>query len=148
MPRQPRPPRAAPPTDAAAPPASLASASFDRVLVDAPCSATGVIRRHPDIKVLRREGDIDTLARQQRAILDGVWSLLKPGGTLLYVTCSILNAENSAVVAGFLATHRDAQLSIPDLDWGVAMTHGRQLLPSAGGSDGLFFSRLQKPGDD
>jgi 16S rRNA (cytosine967-C5)-methyltransferase len=130
--------------DAAAPPDSLGNNSFDRILVDAPCSATGVIRRHPDIKVLRRAEDIDTLSRQQRAILDGVWPLLKSGGTLLYVTCSIMEAENSAVVAAFVAAHPDARLSIPDADWGVAVSHGRQLLPSIDGPDGLFFCLLEK----
>ncbi len=132
--------------DAASPPDYLAPGSFDRVVVDAPCSATGVIRRHPDIKVLRRAADLGTLSRQQRAILDGVWPLLKAGGTLLYITCSIMDAENSAVVAGFLDAHPDAQLSIPDAGWGVAMTHGRQLLPAVGGPDGLFFSLLGKAG--
>ena len=79
--------------NAAAPAASLQAQSFDRILVDAPCSATGVIRRHPDIKLLRRAEDIAALGNQQLWILQGLWPLLRPGGTLLYVTCSVLEAD-------------------------------------------------------
>ena len=82
--------------------------AFDRVLVDAPCSATGVIRRHPDVKVLRRASDIEGLAAAQGAILGGLWPLLKPGGVLLYATCSILREENSQVVERFAAEHPEA----------------------------------------
>ncbi len=81
---------------------------YDRILLDAPCSGTGVIRRHPDIKLLRRTGDIDAFAERQRALLDGVWSVLAPGGKLLYATCSILNAENGGVVAPFIRDKDDA----------------------------------------
>jgi 16S rRNA (cytosine967-C5)-methyltransferase len=84
-------------------PPSLAPASFDRVLVDAPCSATGVIRRHPDIKLLRRQGDIAAFASTQRKILATAFELLRPGGTLIYCTCSVLPEENEAVVSAFLA---------------------------------------------
>ncbi|MBN7797120.1 16S rRNA (cytosine(967)-C(5))-methyltransferase RsmB [Parahaliea mediterranea] len=128
--------------DAAHPPADLEPASFDRILVDAPCSATGVIRRHPDIKLLRRESDIGQLAGQQAAILDGLWPLLKPGGQLLYVTCSILEAENSAVVTDFIGRRNDARLDPIAVPWGEARPGGRQLLPREGGPDGLFFARL------
>jgi 16S rRNA (cytosine967-C5)-methyltransferase len=130
--------------DAAHPPAELEAGSFDRILVDAPCSASGVIRRHPDIKLLRRESDIGQLARQQAAILDGLWPLLKPGGYLLYVTCSVLGEENSAVVTDFVARHPQAQLVLPSADWGVECPAGRQLLPTADGPDGLFFAGLQR----
>ena len=84
------------------PPPSLAPASFDRVLVDAPCSATGVIRRHPDIKLLRRAGDISAFAATQRRILATAFELLRPGGRLIYCTCSVLPAENERVITAFL----------------------------------------------
>lgn len=130
--------------DAAAPPPVLKRASFDRILVDAPCSASGVIRRHPDVKLLRRAGDIDNFAEQQLAILKGLWPLLKPGGTLLYVTCSILNEENSQVVQRFLALGEDAELETVEVDWGESVASGRQLLPFPDGPDGLFYARLHK----
>ena len=130
--------------DAAKPPASLEAGSFDAILVDAPCSAIGVIRRHPDVKVLRRESDIPQLAAQQLAILQGLWPLLKPGGRLLYATCSILNEENSRVVAKFLQQRDGASLKIPEESWGEPCSHGRQLLPSVHGPDGLFYTVLVK----
>ncbi len=130
--------------DATHPPAQLEPASFDRILVDAPCSATGVIRRHPDIKLLRRERDIAQLAQQQHDILRGLWPLLKVGGSLLYVTCSILDEENGQVVQHFLAEQTGAELSPVDMSWGNATTSGRQLLPSTGGPDGLFYALLRK----
>ena len=89
--------------DLTAPVPSLAAASFDRVLVDAPCSGSGVIRRHPDIKLLRRPGDIDAFAATQRRILRTAFELLRPGGRLIYCTCSVLPDENERVVAAFLA---------------------------------------------
>jgi 16S rRNA (cytosine967-C5)-methyltransferase len=130
--------------DAAAPPDSLEQASFDAILVDAPCSAIGVIRRHPDVKTLRREKDIPQLAAQQLLILQGLWPLLKPGGRLLYATCSILNEENSKVVDRFLQLHSDAECGATEPSWGEACLHGRQLLPSTSGSDGLFYAMLEK----
>lgn len=129
--------------NAAAPPAPLQAQRFDRILVDAPCSASGVIRRHPDVKLLRRADDIAALATQQLWILQGLWPLLQPGGTLLYVTCSVLEAENSAVVERFLAATDDAEPQAIDLP-GEARAHGMQLLPASGGPDGLFFSLLQR----
>ena len=130
--------------DAAHPPAQLAQCSFDRILVDAPCSASGVMRRHPDVKLLRRERDIAQLAEQQHAILTGLWPLLKPGGTLLYATCSILDEENSQVISRFLGEAPDAQLVSADVPWGESVTCGRQLLPSVDGPDGLFYAVLRK----
>lgn len=130
--------------DASAPPDSLEQASFDAILVDAPCSAIGVIRRHPDVKTLRREKDIPQLAAQQLTILQGLWPLLKPGGRLLYATCSILNEENSKVVGRFLQLHSDAARNATEPSWGEACLHGRQLLPSTHGSDGLFYAMLEK----
>lgn len=132
--------------DAAQPPAELMPCSFDRILADAPCSATGVIRRHPDIKLLRRESDIAQLAALQGDILLGLWPLLKPGGTLLYATCSILEDENNQVVRQFLAKQADAQLVHMPQAWGVAADGGRQLLPAAGGTDGMYYALLKKSG--
>ena len=130
--------------DARRPGASLEPASFDGMLVDAPCSATGVIRRHPDVKLLRRPEDIDQMARQQLEILQGLWPLLKPGGTLLYATCSVLAEENSTVVERFLAQCPDAAAVPLAASWGEAAGCGRQLLPSALAGDGLFYALLRK----
>ena len=118
---------------------------FDRILVDAPCSATGVIRRHPDIKLLRRESDIAALAEQQRAILVGLWPLLRPGGRLLYATCSVLRQENDRVIAAFLAAHPDAVEWPIAAGWGRALPHGRQLLPGEATMDGFYYAGLSKP---
>lgn len=130
--------------DACSPPADWAAQSFDRILVDAPCSGTGVIRRHPDIKLLRREIDIAAMAQQQLAILQSLWPLLKPGGTLLYVTCSILPVENSLLVSHFIAQQDDAIAIDLNPSWGEACDVGRQLLPRPEGPDGLYFAPVQK----
>jgi len=130
--------------DAGAPPDTLAQEAYDRILVDAPCSASGVIRRHPDVKFLRRPGDISGLAKQQLHILRGLWPLLKPGGCLLYVTCSVFNEENGEVVQRFLDEQANAGLSPLNTQWGVAALNGRQLLPTPDGPDGLYFSLLTK----
>ena len=130
--------------DAGDPPAQLASNTFDGILVDAPCSASGVIRRHPDVKLLRREGDIAGFARQQLRILQGVWPLLRPGGRLLYATCSVLAEENGQLISRFLAQCPDAQSLPLEATWGVAVAGGRQLLPTPGGTDGLFYALLHK----
>ncbi|MCC7221531.1 MAG: 16S rRNA (cytosine(967)-C(5))-methyltransferase RsmB, partial [Candidatus Contendobacter sp.] len=114
------------------------------ILLDAPCSATGVIRRHPDIKLLRRAGDIAALAGQQRAILASLWPLLKPGGRLLYATCSVLRQENDQVIAAFLAAHPDAKEQPINAYWGRALAHGRQILPGEAGMDGFYYALLIK----
>lgn len=119
---------------------------FDRILLDAPCSATGVIRRHPDIKFLRREDDIPQLAAQQLQLLNMLWPLLKPNGLLVYATCSILPQENEMVLTQFLQTHSDAQEKIITSNWGIVKTIGRQLLPQANGHDGFYYAKLQKKG--
>lgn len=115
---------------------------YDHILLDAPCSATGVIRRHPDIKLLRKADDIDALAELQRQIIRAVWSLLKPGGTLLYATCSIMPQENHLQIKQFLADTADAELQIIPANWGLDTGFGRQLFPGTG--DGFFYSLLTK----
>jgi 16S rRNA (cytosine967-C5)-methyltransferase len=130
--------------DATSPPRELEQGSFHRILVDAPCSATGVIRRHPDVKLLRRERDIDRFSSLQLRIVKGVWPLLRPGGTLLYATCSVLAQENDRVVEAFLAEQADARPGSLAVSWGVPTTTGRQLLPTVDGPDGLFYALLHK----
>lgn len=126
------------------PPALIEQGPFDAMLLDVPCSATGVIRRHPDVKVLRRPQDAAGFARQQGAILDGLWPLLARGGRLLYVTCSILPEENSDVVGAFLSRQSAAQEEAIALPGAELCTHGVQLLPDAEGCDGLYFAMLRK----
>ncbi len=122
---------------------------FDRILLDAPCSASGVIRRHPDIKLLRRESDIEALAGLQTRLLDALWPLLAPSGRLLYVTCSVLAAENDAVVGDFLARHSDAREDrvLPNYnirDLMVEKTRGVQVMPGSQGLDGFYFACLER----
>ncbi|KGT86582.1 16S rRNA (cytosine(967)-C(5))-methyltransferase RsmB [Enterobacter cancerogenus] len=113
---------------------------FDRILLDAPCSATGVIRRHPDIKWLRRDRDIPELAVLQREILNAVWPRLKSGGTMIYATCSILPEENHQQIAAFLAEHDDAAAEpLPE-----GQINGWQVFPSVDGGDGFFYAKLIK----
>ncbi len=119
---------------------------FDRILLDAPCSGTGVIRRHPDIKWLRKADDIDKLVLLQQQILANIWSLLKPGGTLLYATCSILPQENSEQIARFIENNQDAQLiaiTANKLDT-ANESIGWQLLPDAKNMDGFYYAKLLK----
>jgi 16S rRNA (cytosine967-C5)-methyltransferase len=116
---------------------------FDQILLDAPCSATGVIRRHPDIKLLRKPKDITALVALQKQILNNLWTLLKPNGILLYATCSILKAENELQIADFLSTHQDAQAINIDLDWGIQTSIGKQQLPN-GEFDGFYYAKLRK----
>nr|WP_289094574.1 16S rRNA (cytosine(967)-C(5))-methyltransferase RsmB [uncultured Halomonas sp.] len=118
---------------------------FDAILLDAPCSGTGVIRRHPDIKALRRKEDIRQLAKLQRQLLDNLWPLLRPGGTLLYATCSVLPEENAAQIDAFLARTPDANATTPhDVAWGEQSGQGRQLFPAQSSHDGFFYARLEK----
>ena len=130
--------------DASAPPESLLQESFDAILADVPCSATGVIRRNPDVKILRQAGDITLFADQQFSILQGLWPLLKPGGRLLYVTCSVLREENDDVITRFAGT-QNVNVSSLTLPQGIATEYGWQTLPEPHGTDGLFFSLLEKP---
>lgn len=126
--------------DGRTPSAWCGEQQFDRILIDAPCSATGVIRRHPDIKWLRRDRDIDELAALQSAILDAVWPHLKQGGTLVYATCSVLPEENHQQITAFLSRHSDAQLT----DTGTPAKPGLQIFPAPDGGDGFFYAKLIK----
>ena len=117
---------------------------FDRILLDAPCSATGVIRRHPDIKLHRRAGDIAQLSREQSRLLSALWPLLAHGGRLVYATCSVLRAENEAVVAAFLAGQPDAHPQPFELPVGHRAGDGWQILPGEGGLDGMYYAVLTK----
>jgi 16S rRNA (cytosine967-C5)-methyltransferase len=117
---------------------------YDRILLDAPCSALGVIRRHPDIKLLRREQDIETLQKLQKEILQASWLLLKAGGTLLYATCSILKQENELQIETFLANNHDAVELVIKAEWGIERTFGRQILTGDQLMDGFYYACLQK----
>ena len=119
--------------------------AFDRILIDAPCSATGIIRRQPDVRLHRRAGDIAGLATTQKQLLAALWPLLAPGGRLVYATCSVLMAENEAVLAAFRADCADAHsVPVPDV-YGRAAGDGRQNLPGSGGMDGFYYAVLEKP---
>ncbi|HET8551223.1 MAG TPA: 16S rRNA (cytosine(967)-C(5))-methyltransferase RsmB [Gammaproteobacteria bacterium] len=116
---------------------------FDRILLDAPCSGSGVIRRHPDIKSLRRADDIDRLTAVQAQLLVALWPLLAAGGKLVYVTCSVLRAENEATIAAFLARQADA-CAVAMAGFGRATGVGRQILPGDEGMDGFYYACLKK----
>ncbi|WP_410677965.1 16S rRNA (cytosine(967)-C(5))-methyltransferase RsmB [Avibacterium paragallinarum] len=118
---------------------------FDRILLDAPCSATGVIRRHPDIKWLRKESDIAPLVALQKAILNALWQRLKPNGILLYATCSLLPEENSQQIAEFLHQHPEAQLM--PLPFPQQENAGHQFFPQQNGGDGFYYAKLRKQRD-
>lgn len=118
--------------------------SFDAILVDAPCSATGVIRRHPDIKLRRDPSELARTTSRQSEILTGLWSLLRPGGHLLYATCSILPEENDTVIEAFIRSHPDASVQSIDAPWGTASITGRQVLPGEDDMDGFFYALLAK----
>lgn len=130
--------------DAAKPETWWDKRGFDRILLDAPCSALGVIRRHPDIKLLRRPADIATLQHLQQQILHAAWSMLNSGGILLYATCSILKIENEQQIIAFLSCHADS-FEIPILaDWGQQRPVGRQILTGDLAMDGFYYARLGK----
>lgn len=136
--------------DAAQPAAWWDGEPFDRILADVPCSATGVIRRHPDIKRLRRPEDLATLCARQASILDALWPMLRPGGRMVYATCSILNRENAVQVAAFLGRHPDARVLPMAVSWGIAQQDeagrplGRQVFPQPEGHDGFYYAVLEK----
>ena len=118
--------------------------AFDAILLDAPCSATGILRRQPDIKAHRREDDVAVLAATQARLLDALWLLLAPGGALLYATCSVLREENDGQVGAFLARHADAQLLPLDVRFGHDTGHGTQRFPGEDGGDGFFCARISR----
>lgn len=117
---------------------------FDRILLDAPCSATGVIRRHPDIKLIRTEEQITQVVELQRALLQSLWPLLAPQGLLVYATCSVLQEENEQQIAQFIASHPDCHLITEPKPWGRTTGHGWQILPETEKGDGFFYSLVQK----
>lgn len=132
------------PADATQPEQWWDGRPYDRILIDAPCTGTGVIRRHPDIKWLRRETDVAALAKRQRALLDALWPLLAPGGLLVYATCSTLRAEGASIVAEFLAATAGAQELLIDADWGEGETVGRRVAPGEQAMDGFYYVQLRK----
>ena len=117
---------------------------FDRILLDAPCSATGVINRHPDIKILRKKADIKKNSFYQLQLIEALWKTLKPHGELLYITCSVFPDENENVIHTFLASHNDAKEEKIIANWGITKNAGRQLLPHLKENDGFYFARLKK----
>lgn len=117
---------------------------FQRILLDAPCSATGVIRRHPDIKLTRQADDIPALAALQGELLDALWPTLEVGGMLLYATCSSLPTENTEVIEAFLARTPGARELDLATEAGIRQPHGRQLLAQEGGHDGFYYAKLIK----
>ena len=119
---------------------------FDKILLDAPCSATGIIRRHPDIKWHRTLEDIEQLVETQNAILQALWATLKPGGQLLYATCSILPQENTLQMQHFIESEPTAKVVPIEAEWGITFEHtpGRQILPGSDGMDGFFYCLLEK----
>jgi len=122
---------------------------FDRILLDAPCSALGVIRRHPDIRLRKSPSDIDKLPQLQRRLLASAWTMLRQGGRLVYATCTLTRSENRDLVAAFLRTTPDAH-SLPPEEWegwpqfGEADEYGRQILPGEAGADGFYYAALTK----
>ncbi|MGJ8514778.1 16S rRNA (cytosine(967)-C(5))-methyltransferase RsmB [Carnimonas bestiolae] len=117
---------------------------FDAILLDAPCSGTGVIRRHPDIKRLRTARDIEQLAQLQQRILDNLWPMLRDSGRMLYATCSVMPQENEAQAAAFAERTGDARQVALEVEWGIATAHGRQRLPQQEGGDGFFYALFEK----
>lgn len=135
--------------DAADPHGVWSERQYDYILLDVPCSATGVIRRHPDIKLLRRKDDIGRLVKLQRRILSRIWPMLKPGGRLLYATCSLLHQENEKQIEWFLSEHSGAAELKPQTTVNcMNQKHGIQLLPGVSGTDGFYYALLQKKIDD
>lgn len=132
--------------DAAHPPAWWDGRAFDAILLDAPCTASGIVRRHPDVRWLRRESDVDALAATQRALLDALWPLLKPGGRLVYATCSVFRAEGSEQADAFLQRHTDARLhaGAGHLLPGIAGRPDQFNDNEPGGHDGFFYARFDK----
>ncbi len=117
---------------------------FDRILLDAPCSATGVIRRHPDIKLLRTPEHMQLFTGTQTKLLDSVWPLLKPGGRLVYSTCSILKAEADDQIATFSNKYDDTEIIPIESNWGISSAFGRYILPGHEQTDGFYYALMTK----
>jgi len=117
---------------------------YDRILLDAPCTATGVIRRHPEIKWLRNPGQVEEASKLQARLLKRLWPLLETGGILLYATCSVLKVENSRQIQRFIELHPDAELLETGARWGQSFNYGRQNLPGEQEMDGFFYAGLRK----
>ncbi len=130
--------------DAARPETWWDGRSYQRILIDAPCSATGVIRRRPDVRLHRRESDIASLQSQQHRILEALWPLLAPGGRMVYATCSLLRAENQVILEAFLKSRPDASPAAIQLPAGQAAGPGWQVLPGNGDLDGMYYAVLEK----
>jgi len=131
--------------DAAEPAAWWDGRVFDRILLDAPCSALGVVRRHPDIRLHRRAEDIPALAAGQARLLTGLWPLLAPGGRLLYCVCSIMPEETDGAIAALLDACPEILVEALPAAWGTATRHGRQILPGDDQMDGFYYALLSKP---
>ena len=121
---------------------------FDRIILDAPCSATGVIRRHPDIKLLRDRNDIEKLKEGQFKLLKHAWHYLAEGGELVYSTCSVLPDENEYLINKFINEEREANLLPLDIPQGVSLKTGHQLFPKKNGHDGFYIARIRKGGEE
>lgn len=119
---------------------------YQRILLDAPCTATGVIRRHPEIKWLRTIGQLEAAVRLQARLLQQLWPLLAPGGILVYATCSLLADENNLQIGRFMAEHADAEPLPLDVEWGRKQEFGRQILPGEEEMDGFYYARMRKTG--
>lgn len=128
--------------DASAPAGWWDGAPFDRILVDAPCSGSGVIRRHPDVKLHRRAADLEALEARQSALLEAAWDMLAPSGRLVYATCSVLLQEGARQTARFLERHDDAEPV--EIRWGRTCGPGRQILPGESDMDGFFHACISK----
>ncbi len=117
---------------------------YDKILLDTPCSATAVIRRNPDIKVMRQSEDIHQLAKLQKQIIANMWAMLAKGGTLVYATCSIFQQENERLIASFCKENEDAIHTPIDAGWGMQREFGRQLFPVNEKHDGFYYAVLKK----
>ena len=133
--------------DARTPDAAVAEGGYDRILLDAPCSATGILRRQPDVRILRRQGDVAKLANLQQELLEALWPLLRPGGRLVYCTCSVLPREGPMVIEAFLEGHPEAVVRPIEADGGIPRGPGLVLLPTVDAHDGFFYSCLERTTD-
>ncbi|MCB1857413.1 MAG: 16S rRNA (cytosine(967)-C(5))-methyltransferase RsmB [Gammaproteobacteria bacterium] len=130
--------------DARSPRGNWAERRYDRILLDVPCSATGIIRRHPDVKILRKPEQIPQLVETQRQILHAIWPLLRPGGLLLYATCSLLPEENQLQMRRFVEGRVDVRERVIEATWGQPCHPGRQTLPGEQEMDGFYYALLEK----